>query len=99
MIHDFVSHTAMIKHILIPVDGSARSENAARQGVQLATALNARVTAFHLMPTYRAFDFFKMSREQFRDAVTARGDAILDFAQEFGVARLNYEYIFSDSFE
>jgi nucleotide-binding universal stress UspA family protein len=72
----------MFKHILIPMDSTERSEKAAKQGVRLAKALAARVTAFHLMPTFRTVDFLNMSRTQFREAATARGDAILRFAQE-----------------
>ncbi len=72
----------MFKHILIPLDGTERSEKAAKQGVQLAKALGARVTALYLMPTFRTFDFLNTSRTQFREATTARGDAILGFAQE-----------------
>ena len=34
----------MYKHILLPTDGSELSQRAARSGVQLAKALNARVT-------------------------------------------------------
>ena len=35
----------MYKHILIPTDGSALSEEAIRQGVAFAKAINATVTA------------------------------------------------------
>ena len=49
----------MFKHILLPTDGSNLSESAVRQGVALAKALGARVTALHVSPefhivTYRA---------------------------------------------
>ncbi len=40
----------MIKHILIPTDGSRPSERAARAGVALAKSLGARVTAFVAAP-------------------------------------------------
>jgi nucleotide-binding universal stress UspA family protein len=42
----------MYKHILIPTDGSPLSEAAARNGVQLAKQLNAKVTAFYAAPVY-----------------------------------------------
>lgn len=40
----------MIKHILIPTDGSRLSERAAKAGVALARSLGARVTAFVAVP-------------------------------------------------
>jgi len=40
----------MFKNILIPTDGSARSQKAAAQGVALAKALGAKVTAFFAAP-------------------------------------------------
>jgi len=40
----------MYKHILIPTDGSDLSRAAALQGVKLAKALGARVTAFFAAP-------------------------------------------------
>ena len=40
----------MFKHILIPTDGSAISDEAARAGVALAKALGARVTGFFAAP-------------------------------------------------
>jgi len=40
----------MIKHILIPTDGSKLSERAAKAGVALARSLGARVTAFVAAP-------------------------------------------------
>ena len=43
----------MYKNILVPTDGSALSRKAAQQAVQLAKALGARITAFHVAPAYR----------------------------------------------
>jgi nucleotide-binding universal stress UspA family protein len=40
----------MYKHILIPTDGSRRSDGAALQAIKLAKALGARVTALHVVP-------------------------------------------------
>jgi len=40
----------MYKHILLPVDGSRLSEEAARTGIALARAVGARVTALHVVP-------------------------------------------------
>jgi nucleotide-binding universal stress UspA family protein len=44
----------VIKHVLVPVDGSELSGKAAAQAVDLARALNAKVTAFHAYPEYHA---------------------------------------------
>lgn len=42
----------MYKNILIPTDGSALSRRAVKDAVNLAKALGARVTGFHVAPTY-----------------------------------------------
>lgn len=47
----------MFKHILLPTDGSKRSENAVRCGVRLAKALNAKITALHAIPKFQAFTY------------------------------------------
>lgn len=44
----------MFKNILVPTDGSALSQNAARSAVALAKALGARITALHVAPAYHA---------------------------------------------
>lgn len=38
----------MYKHLLLPMDGSASSESAARSGASLARQLKARLTALHV---------------------------------------------------
>ena len=42
----------MFKTILIPTDGSALSQNAAKQALQLAKSINARVVGFHCEEPY-----------------------------------------------
>lgn len=42
----------MYKNILIPTDGSALSRRAVKDAVNLAKTLGARVTGFHVAPTY-----------------------------------------------
>ncbi len=44
----------MIKHVLVPVDGSELSGKAAAQAVELAQALKAKLTTLHAYPEYRA---------------------------------------------
>lgn len=46
----------MVKHILLPTDGSELSGRAVRAGLELARALNARLTALHVMPEYQGDD-------------------------------------------
>lgn len=47
---------ATFKHILIPTDGSKRSEAAAKQGIRIARESGARVTCFHAVPRFHAAD-------------------------------------------
>jgi nucleotide-binding universal stress UspA family protein len=42
----------MFKHILVPTDGSERSEHAARFAVDLAKLHGARVTGIHVVPDF-----------------------------------------------
>jgi nucleotide-binding universal stress UspA family protein len=42
----------MFKHILVPTDGSKLSAKAAKQAVNLAKALGARITGFYAAPPY-----------------------------------------------
>ena len=44
----------MYKHILIPTDGSERSERAVREGIELAGSPNARVTLLTVSAPYSA---------------------------------------------
>jgi nucleotide-binding universal stress UspA family protein len=37
-------------HLLVPIDGSSRSEQALRHALQLAQALGARITVLHVQP-------------------------------------------------
>lgn len=43
----------MFKNILVPIDGSALSRNAARRAVELAGATGATITALHVAPSYK----------------------------------------------
>lgn len=47
----------MFKHILLPTDGSKRSESAVRCGMQLAKSLQAKVTALHVIPKFKPFTY------------------------------------------
>jgi nucleotide-binding universal stress UspA family protein len=43
----------MFKHILLPTDGSKLSDRAVQRGIELAAAIEARVTALHVIPEFR----------------------------------------------
>ena len=47
----------MFKHILLPTDGSPLSEATIRNGIQLAKAVDARVTGFCVIPKLRYFNY------------------------------------------
>ena len=47
----------MIRHILVPTDGSKRSESAIKQAVKLAKALRARITSVHVIPPFHQFTY------------------------------------------
>ena len=42
----------MYKHILVPTDGSKLSLQAAKQALQLAKSVGAKITAFYAVPDY-----------------------------------------------
>lgn len=74
----------MYKHILVPTDGSSRSERAIKAGVELAKALGARITGLYVTdPTYvRELD----------EGLNEHSDKILAaFAQEAKSAGIPYE--------
>ena len=47
----------MFKHILLPTDGSKLSERSVKHGIRMAVALNAKVTALHVVPKFHAFTY------------------------------------------
>ena len=47
----------MIRHILIPTDGSKLSERTVEQGIKLARALGAKVTGLHVIPRFHSFTY------------------------------------------
>ena len=44
----------MLKHILVPTDGSTLSLRAAKHAIRLAKVHGARITAFYAAPEYHA---------------------------------------------
>lgn len=86
----------MYKHILIPTDGSRRSERAAQRAIQLARSLGARVTALHVVPAseFPALEAWAHNDKKFaskldqalRDQAIVFLDNVRDFARLAGVS-------------
>jgi len=59
----------MFKHLLLPTDGSAFSEAAARRALQLAKEQEARVTVIHVVPEFHVLSYrtslMEGTREEF----------------------------------
>ena len=76
----------MFKHILIPTDGSKRSEKAVRKGIRFAQSMKARVTAFHAIPKFHAnnvmMDLLPTSRGNYAAAALAYAKERLRFVQK-----------------
>lgn len=84
----------MFKNILIPTDGSERSQRTVRTAVELARIHHARVTGIHVIPDYHlliayegAFD--PVTEERIEEEAKARAEKYLAFvrkvAEEAGV--------------
>ncbi len=71
----------MFKNILIPTDGSPQSQKAAAQGVALAKAIGARVTAFFAAPPATPIVYRNNLPVGFTHAGRARGDDRADGRQ------------------
>ncbi len=79
----------MIKHILLPTDGSRHSEQAVFYGVELARMSGARVTAIYAAPDFHVLSYrvdeLADTREQFAADVQEHAERYLAFVK--GVAR------------
>lgn len=83
----------MFKHILIPTDGSALSQKAAKGAIEFAKILGARVTAYACIEVYAYSPLAEFAVEapiEFSERVVAQAQANLKeievMAQEAGVA-------------
>jgi nucleotide-binding universal stress UspA family protein len=85
----------MFKNILVPTDGSERSQSAVRKAVELAKLHEARITGVHVIPDYHlliayegAFD--PVTEERIEEEAKTRAETYLAFvrktAQDAGVA-------------
>ena len=77
----------MFRNILIPTDGSERSQRAIRMGVDLAKLHGGRVTGIHVIPDYHlliayegAFD--PVTEERIEEEAKARADTYLSFIRD-----------------
>jgi nucleotide-binding universal stress UspA family protein len=76
----------MFKHILLPTDGSKLSEKSVKQGIRMAKALKASVTALHVIPKFHTFtylaDMIESTREQYLGESAKRANEYLDFVKK-----------------
>ena len=76
----------MFKHILLPTDGSKLSEKSVKQGVKIAKAINARITALHVVPEFHVFTYqaemLESSRADYESDAAARAKSYLDFVKK-----------------
>jgi nucleotide-binding universal stress UspA family protein len=80
----------MYKHILIPTDGSELSAKAIKEGVQLANAIDAEVTAITVSETFHAFTVNPMvvteTPEQYQKDSDGRAEKYLAVANNAAAA-------------
>lgn len=75
--------SALIRKILVPIDGSIEAQEAARYAVELALALGAEVTLLHVVqPPRLPARFSKMADEELRRELLDVGKGILESAQK-----------------
>jgi nucleotide-binding universal stress UspA family protein len=83
----------MYKHILLPTDGSKLSAKAVKQGVQLAKSIGAKITAFNVVPEFRAMmeDGFVVPtvaafKQRFEEESLKRSKRLLDHVEADALA-------------
>lgn len=76
----------MFKHILLPTDGSKLSEKSVKQGVRMAKALNAKVTALHVVPKFHTFTYqsemLESTRREYEADAAERTKNYLEFVRK-----------------
>ncbi len=75
----------MYKRILIPTDGSHRSEDAIEKGIQLAESVGAKVTVLYVVPKtpiYAQYDYAGASYKAFLKEVERFGVVMLTMVEE-----------------
>ena len=80
----------MFEHILLPTDGSKLSEKSIKQGVRMAKALKASVTALHVSPKFHTFtyqiDMLESTRGDYAEACETKASNYLDFVKRVAAA-------------
>jgi nucleotide-binding universal stress UspA family protein len=75
----------MFKHILLPTDGSTASQAAVRAGCELARALRAQVTGFHVAPRFSAYNYMleqlSVTREDYEREMEQAAESYLAFVR------------------
>jgi nucleotide-binding universal stress UspA family protein len=78
----------MFEHILLPTDGSKLSEKSVKQGVRMAKALKASVTALYVSPKFHTFtypvDTLESTRDDYAEASKKSASNYLDFVRKVG---------------
>jgi len=81
----YLQERTMFENILLPTDGSKLSEKSVKQGVRLAKALKARVTALHVSPKFHTFtyqiDLLESTRGDYAEATESCAGNYLDFVK------------------
>jgi nucleotide-binding universal stress UspA family protein len=93
----------MFKHILLPTDGSERSEAAIQKGIQFAKSINAKVTGFHVILPFHVFTtqskMLEDTKEQYERESKAQAEQFLGVikkaAEKAGVS-CDTDYVTSD---
>jgi len=75
----------MFEHILLPTDGSKLSEKSIKQGIRMAKAMNANITAVHVSPKFHTFTYqaemLEATREDFEKTSETSATNYLDFVK------------------
>src|SRR5713226_9088695 len=86
----------MLKHILLPTDGSALSEMAIKKGVEFAKEINAKVSGLTVTKPFHVFTTDVTALEDTKDTYAEDAKAIADkrlsvIEQAAKQARVSYE--------
>jgi nucleotide-binding universal stress UspA family protein len=93
----------MFKHLLLPTDGSPRSEAAIQKGIEFAKGINAKVTGLHVIPglpmvvfpNVRMEDIWQERKAQSKAQAEQYLSVIENAARDAGVA-FDSAYVTSD---
>ncbi len=76
----------MFKHLLLPTDGSPRSEAAIQKGVTFAKSINAKVTGLHVIPAIPMVAYpavvMEWTRQEYEARFKAQAERYLSVVEE-----------------